>query len=282
MKKGIVMEGGGMRGIFVAGVLDVLMENNIEFDGSVGVSAGACFGCNFKSKQIGRAVRTTATHCVKREYCSLYSLITTGDMFGAKYCYHEIPEVYDIFDHETYEANPHEFYIVCTDANTGEAVYKKCDKSGYETFEWIRASASLPLVSRTVKLDGKEYLDGGIVDSIPLKFFQGIGYNKNLVIVTQPEGYHKTKNSSMWLIKLLVRKYPRIIEAMSRRHIMYNETVDYIKSQEEKGEVFVIRPKETLPVGRIEKNPNKIIETYNIGRQVMEERISQLKEYLEI
>ena len=194
MKTGLVMEGGAMRGLFTAGVIDVMMEEEIEFDGAIGVSAGAAFGCNYKSKQIGRALRYNINYCKDKRYCSMKSLITTGNLYGAEFCYHELPDKLDIFDCETFENNPMEFYLVCTDVLTGKPVYKKCEKADYDCLEWMRASASMPLASKVVEIDGYKMLDGGVSDSVPLKYFESIGYDRNIVILTQPKSYRK-KNS---------------------------------------------------------------------------------------
>ena len=206
MKKGLVLEGGAMRGLFTAGVLDVMLEHNIEFDGAVGVSAGACFGCNYKSKQIGRTLRYNKRFAKDKRYCSLYSLLTTGDLYGADFCYHEIPEKLDVFDEETYENNPMEFYVVCTDAETGEPVYHRIDTGNEENLEWIRASASMPVVSRAVEIGGKKLLDGGISDSIPLDWFTSIGYDRNVVVLTRPADYVKEPLPMKHGMKLLLKK----------------------------------------------------------------------------
>ncbi|MBQ7385110.1 MAG: patatin family protein, partial [Ruminococcus sp.] len=195
MKKGLVLEGGAMRGMFSAGVMDVLMENGIEFDGIVGVSAGAVFGCNYKSKQIGRTIRYNMKYIKDPRYCSLRSLIKTGDMFGRDFCYRKIPFELDVFDNETFKNNPTEFYLVATDIGTGKAIYKKIDSADEKGLLYMRASASMPLVSTIINVDGKEMLDGGISDSIPHEFFINKGYKKNLVILTQPKDYIKKKNS---------------------------------------------------------------------------------------
>ena len=280
MKTGLVMEGGAMRGMFTAGVTDVFMENGIEFDGAIGVSAGACFGCNFKSKQIGRAIRYNMKYCNDKRYCSLWSLIKTGDLYGADFCYRELPEKLDIFDNKTYNENPMEFYVVATDVLTGKAMYKKCETTEGNLLEWMRASASMPLVSRIVEVDGYKLLDGGIADSVPIKYFESIGYNKNVVILTQAKDYVKKKNELLPVIKLALRKYPKLIEAMAKRHEIYNETTKYIEEKEAKGELLVIRPDEKLPVGRTEKDSKKLEETYNIGRMIAERRLSEIKEFL--
>ena len=280
MKTGLIMEGGAMRGMFTAGVTDILMENKITFNGAIGVSAGAAFGCNFKSGQIGRAIRYNVDYCKDKRYCSMWSLITTGDMYGADFCYHELPDKLDVFDTESFNNNPMEFYVVCTDVNTGNPIYKKLNTTEENYLEWIRASASMPLVSRIVKIGNYEMLDGGISDSVPLKYFESIGYNKNVIILTQPKSYVKQTNGLMPMIKLFMRKYPMMVKAMEKRHIIYNETIKYICEKEKKGEVFVIRPEDTLPLQRIEHNPDKLKEAYNIGRKTAEKQLESLVKYL--
>lgn len=279
-KTGLIMEGGAMRGMFTAGVIDVFMENKIEFDGGIGVSAGACFGCNYKSKQIGRAIRYNIKYCKDKRYCSLWSFIKTGDLYGADFCYHELPEKLDIFDNETYNTNPMEFYVVATDVETGKAVYKKCDTTEGKLLDWIRASASMPLASRIVEVDGYKLLDGGIADSVPIKYFESIGYNKNVVILTQPQDYVKEKNKLLPMMKIMLRKYPKLIDAVAKRHEIYNKTTEYILKKEQKGEIFVIRPDEKLPISRTEKNPDKLKEVYNSGRTIAERQLKEIKEFL--
>lgn len=280
MKIGLIMEGGAMRGLFTAGVIDVLMENNIEFDGAVGVSAGAAFGCNLKSRQIGRVIRYNTKYSKDKRFCSMWSLIHTGDMYGNDFCYRELPFELDIFDVETYKENPMDFYVVCTDVETGKPVYRNCPIADDECMQWIRASASMPLVSQVVEVGGYKLLDGGISDSIPLKFFEEKGYDKNIVILTQPEGYVKGKNKLVGLMKIALRKYPAVVETMKKRHIVYNETTDYIKQRELKGEVLVIRPETDLKIKRTEKEPEELRRVYEKGRAVAEKMLPQIKEYL--
>lgn len=281
MKKGLVLEGGAMRGLFSAGVMDVLMENNIIFDGAIGVSAGACFGCNYKSGQIGRVLRYNLKYCKDKRYCSFYSLITTGDLYGADFCYREIPEKLDIFDVKAFKENPMEFYSVASDIETGKPVYTLIDANNSNYLEWIRASASLPLVSRIVEIDGKKYLDGGLTDSIPLKQFQKMGYDKNVVILTQPSDYIKKPNKAMFLIKLTLRKYPKIISSIKYRHLMYNETTQYIKEEEKKGNAFILCPDSPLPIKRTEKDPDTLKLVYEEGRKVANKNLLAIKKFLE-
>ena len=189
MNIGLVLEGGAMRGLFTAGVMDVLMEYGAEFDAIVGVSAGAAFGVNYKSKQIGRVIRYNKRFANDKRYCSVQSLLNTGNLFNAMFCYHTVPNELDKFDRERYNADKTPFYVVCTDAETGEPVYHLLDRANDWGFEWIRASASMPLVSRPVKIDGKYYLDGGMSDSIPIEFMIVGGCEKNVVVLTQPWDY---------------------------------------------------------------------------------------------
>lgn len=279
MKKGLVLEGGGMRGLFTAGVTDVLMENGIEFDGMIGVSAGAAFGCNIKSRQIGRAIRYNVNYCKDPRYCSLRSLLKTGNLFGKEFCYYELPQKLDLFDKETFDNNPMEFYLVCTDVKTGEPVYKKIDEANDECYEWICASASMPIVSNVVNVGGYSLLDGGISDSIPLKYFENIGYDKNLVILTQPKGYIKKKVSAFPLMKFALRKYPAIIKAMKRRHEMYNDTTKYITERQNSGDAFVICPDAPLEISRAENNPEKLLAVYNLGRKKAEQELEKIKKF---
>ncbi len=279
-KKGLILEGGAMRGMFTAGILDVLMENDIEFHGVIGVSAGATFGCNYISKQIGRTIRYNKKYCRDKRYCSFRSLIKTGDLFGEDFCYNKIPNELDPYDNDAFRKSETEFYIVTTDIETGEAVYKKYDVDEPDCLLWMRASASMPLASRIVEAGGRKMLDGGMADSIPVKKFEEMGYNKNVVVLTQPDGYVKEKNSALPLIRLKYKKYPKLIEVMKNRHIMYNETLGYIKEKEARGELFVIRPEEKLNVGHIEHNADELEKAYQTGRKVAQKKLEKLKEYL--
>ena len=279
MKTGLVLEGGALRGLFTAGVIDVFMENGITFDGVVGVSAGATFGCNIKSGQIGRAIRYNMKYCKDRRYFSFWSLLFTGNLFGKKFCYERIPNELDVFDNDAFEKNPMEFYLVCTDVETGKPVYRKCDRLDGENLEWVRASASLPIVSEVVEIDGLKLQDGGITDSIPLKYFESIGYDRNVVVLTQPKGYVK-ESASMGIFKRSLRKYPKMIEALENRHNMYNETTEYIERKEEKGEVFVIRPREILPVKRTSRDPEKLKAVYDAGREEALKNLDNIKAFL--
>lgn len=280
MKTGLIMEGGAMRGMFTCGVTDVLMENDITFDGAIGVSAGAVFGCNYKSRQIGRAIRYNKAYCKDKRYASFESLIKTGNLYGVEFCYNTIPFELDLWDVETYRKNPMEFYVTCTDVETGKPVYHLCkDGTGKDT-EWMRASASMPLVSQIVEIDGYKLLDGGVGDSIPLRHFEKLGYNRNVVILTQPFNYIKEKNKYMPVANVVSKKYPKMLEAMENRHIRYNKTIEYIREKELRGEVFVIRPPRALNIGGTEKNPEELERVYQIGRRTAVRKLDELKAFL--
>ena len=279
MKKGLVLEGGAMRGLFTSGILDVMMEAGIEPDGLIGVSAGAAFGCNYKSRQPGRAIRYNKRYARDKRYCSWLSWLKTGDLYNAEFGYHVIPKVYDVFDDKAFEQNPMEFYAVCTDVETGLPVYKKLEEGTPLTYDWIRASASMPLASRVVELEGLKVLDGGVADSIPLEYFESIGYDRNVVILTQPEGYVKEHNRLMPLMRIALRKYPKMIEAMDQRHIMYNRQIDYVRQAEQEGRCMVIRPDRKLPIGHISHDPEEMQRVYDIGRDTGLKNIERLKEF---
>ena len=278
--KGLVLEGGAMRGMFTCGVLDVFMEQGITFDGAIGVSAGATFGCNLKSKQIGRAIRYNLRFAKDPRYCSFRSLLKTGDLYNADFCYRQLPDELDIFDRKTFRENPLEFYLVVTDIESGEPVYFKMKDGEAAELEWMRASASMPLVSKPVCIDGHKYLDGGISDSIPLKYFEKIGYDKNVVILTQPRNYRKKKSRIQFLMKLLLAKYPELYKAMKNRPEAYNEQTAYVFEQESKGSAFVICPEESLGISRTEDNVEELRRVYELGRQTATAKLSAVKKFL--
>ena len=275
------MEGGGMRGIFSVGVTDVLMEENIFFDGIVGVSAGAALGCNIKSRQPGRAIRYNLRYCSDPRFCSYRSLFKTGNLFSTDFCYREVPIRQDPFDFETFRSSPEEFYAVCTDVHSGKAVYHLCDdQEDAVLLDWIRASASMPIVSHVVSVGGYDLLDGGIADSIPLRFFEKQGYEKNVVILTQPEGYRKEKNKAMPLLKLKEKHHPELLKKMAKRHEIYNESVFYAEQQQKDGKTLLIRPLGNLPSGRVEHDRARMKGTYEAGRAVAKARLEEIKEFL--
>lgn len=276
MKRGLVLEGGAMRGLFTAGILDVMMEAGIEPDGLIGVSAGAAFGCNYKSRQPGRALRYNKRFAKDKRYCSWWSWWKSGNLYNADFGYHVIPTQYDIFDDKAFEENQMEFIAVCTNVETGEPFYKKLVECNPLTYDWIRASASMPLASKVVELEGMKVLDGGVADSIPLEYLESIGYERNVVILTQPEGYVKAHNPLMPLMRIALRKYPRMIEAMDKRHLMYNKELEYVREAEKAGRALVIRPENKLPIGHISHDPEEMQRVYDIGREAGEKYLDSI------
>ena len=280
MKKGLVLEGGGHRGIFTAGILDVFLENDISFDGVIGVSAGAVHGASFLSKQKGRSLRYALKYCKDKRYMGIGSLLKTGDYFNVDFCYYQLPQVLDPFDNDTFERKTAEYYTVSTDVESGEAVYHQCDTLRDDHIKWIVSSASMPVVARIVDVEGQKLLDGGVADSIPETAFRKMGYTKNVVILTQPKGYEKRKNSMLPLIKLAYKKYPKFVEAVENRHLIYNQQLNELEKLEKSGDVYVLRPKVDLVASRTERNPQKMQDTYNQGRELALEEVEKIKTFL--
>ncbi len=278
-KKGLILEGGAMRGMFTCGVLDVFMENNITFAGAAGISAGAVFGCNYKSHQIGRALRYNKKYGRDPRYCSIRSLIKTGDLYGADFCYRVLPYRLDPFDRETFKNDPMEFYIGATDVETGNAVFHLCDTMGKRDMLWMQASASMPLVSRIVEVDGYKLLDGGIVNSVPYAFMERRGYDRNVIILTQPKGFSKSP-AKMLPFRVMLRDYPKVIEAMSVRHEMYDRQMRDVDKREASGESLVIRPAESLGISRTENDPAELERVYQMGREEGKKRLAEVIAFL--
>ena len=269
-----------MRGLFTCGILDVLMEQGIRFDGAAGISAGAVFGCTYKSMQPGRALRYNLAYGRDPRYMGLRSLIKTGDLYGADFCYREIPDELDIFDRETFRKNPMTFYVGATDVRTGRIVYHRCDRGDARDIEWMRASASMPLVSRVVEIDGYELLDGGIVAPIPYKYMEKLGYRRNIVILTQPKGYVKKSSKAMPLMERFLRRYPALVEAMRLRAGRYNRQTQILAEKERRGESLVLRPPAPLRIGRTERKPEELVRVYQTGRRVARERLPEIRAFL--
>ena len=265
-----------MRGLFTCGIIDVMMEHDIWPDGVIGVSAGAAFGCNYKSRQPGRAIRYNKRFAKDARYSGIGSLLKTGNYFNAQFAYRRVPTAIDPFDDKAFEENPMEFIAVCTDVETGQPVYKLLDRATDATYDWIRASASMPLMSRIVELEGRKLLDGGVADSIPLAYFESLGYQRNVVILTQPLGYQKAHNKLMPLLRLSLRKYPRMIQALDERHLMYNRQLAYVTQAEAEGRCLVIRPDGPIPIGHVSHDPAKMQRVYDMGRAEGERRIADI------
>ena len=277
--KGLVLEGGGFRGMYTCGVIDVFMENGICFDEVVGVSAGAAFGCNIKSKQIGRALRYNKRFCRDSRYSGLKSFIKTGDLYNKEFAYGIVPTILDPFDTKTFRENPLKFTVVCTDIHTGNPVYHEIQNGDATDIEWIRASASIPIVSKPVKLDGYELLDGGVSDSIPVNWMLERS-DKTVIVLTRDKSYHKEPMKYIHLLKKAFKEYPNLQKALENRYIVYNKTLDEIEQLEREGKVFVIRPSKPIACAMIEKDPDHLQEIYNIGRRDALHYLEDLKKYL--
>lgn len=279
-KTSLVLEGGGMRGIFTAGVLDCFLDEGLAFDSVYGVSAGACHACSYLSGQRGRAFRTNVEFINDWRYCSFRSLLLTGDFFGVDFVYHEIPDKLIPYDHAAFEQNPTDFYAVVTNCQTGKAEYMRVEELRHGIAA-VQASASLPLLSRMVEIDGTPYLDGGVGDSIPLQEAMDMGHSKNVVILTQPAGYRKGPNELMPLMKRKYKAYPELLQAIGDRHLRYNASVDAAEAAAAAGEAFLLRPKEDLNLGRIERDETKLKQAYLKGYAAAKAALPALKAYLE-
>lgn len=277
---GLILEGGGMRGIYTAGVLDLFLDQGLEFGHIYAVSAGSCHACSYLSRQRGRAFRVGTDYLQDKRYCSVHSLITTGDMFGAEMCYELIPNQLDPYDYETYDKYTGDFHAVITNCVTGQAEYPKL-RDLHTDIQIVRASSSLPLLSRMVEIKGQLYLDGGIADSIPLAQSIRDGNQKNVVILTQAEGYRKQPNKAMPAVKAKYRRFPHLVAAIADRHERYNETLELIARQEAEGSAFVLRPSTPPNIGRVEKDLDKLKALYQQGYDEAKAALPQLLAFLE-
>ena len=280
MSIGLVLEGGAMRGLYTAGVLDVFLDNNIKVDGIIGVSAGVLFGVNYLSKQKGRAIRYNKKFAKDKRYMGMRSFLTTGNIINKDFAYYEIPTKLDIFDEETFEKSDTDFWATVTNIETGEAEYIKLEKP-IEQMEVLRATSAMPLVSKIVEWDNKKYLDGGVSDSIPVEKCKSMGYDKIIVVLTRTIEYRKKKANSL-LAKIKYKEYPKLVEKMENRYKKYNETVEKIIDMENKKEIFVIRPSKDLKLKRIEKDIDKLQAMYDLGISDCNKCLNSLKEYIGI
>ena len=267
-----------MRGMYTAGVLDVFLEKCISVDAVVGVSAGALFGVNYLSRQKGRVIRYNKRFNSDKNYMGLRPLLREGNIVSTKYAYEEVPRKLDPFDDESYKKSGIPFYAVVTDIETGEPEYIQV-YSAFEQMDVLRASGSMPFVSKPVLYNNKMYLDGGISDSIPFQWLSSQGYDKLIVILTRDMEYRKKPMSSS-LIKLFYKKQPQLSEKLLKRHDVYNKSVELLKQWENEGKVFVIRPSKPIEIGRIETNPDKLQEVYDLGLKDATESLLELQKYI--
>ncbi len=279
-RTGLVLEGGGMRGIYTAGVLDVFLEEGLTFDGVIGVSAGAVHGCSFLSGQKGRSIRYYKKYCADKRFMSAENLIRTGNIVDTDFCYHELPEVLDLYDYDAFDRNKErtDFYVVCSDVEKGKPVYAKLHDMKRD-IDYIRASASLPYVSKFVELDGRKLLDGGCTDSVPVEAFRKLGFRRNVVVLTRDLEYRK-KPENTWMADLMYHKYPQFAEALKNRAVEYNRSIRNIEKLEKEGSVFVIRPSVPLTISRICKSAEEIEKTYQIGVMDAKKMMADLKKWL--
>ena len=278
MKTGLVLEGGAMRGIYTAGVLDVFLEYGIHFDGVIGVSAGALHGCSFVSEQKGRSLRYIKKYRNDKHFMSWWSFLHTGEVVGKQFCYHDIPERLDPFDYEAFVKSDTDFYATCTNVETGKAEYIKITDM-MNQIDVMRASASMPYVSKTVEYNGMKLLDGGCADSVPVQKFRQMGYDRTVVVLTREDGYQK-KPQNAAVAELRYHKYPNFVNALKTRHEEYNRTLKEINKLEKAGEIFVIRPSVKLTIGRMENDINEIQKVYDIGRKDAEKQVEKVKIWL--
>ena len=280
MKTGLLLEGGAMRGLYTAGILDVFMEKDIKIDGIIGVSAGALFGMNYKSKQIGRVLRYNKKYAKNKDYMGFYSLISTGDIMNREFCFNKIVNELDPVDFDTFKRTEVEFYAVVTNMETGKPEYIKIDDLKDKVqLEYLRASGSMPYVSKPVIIKGKKYLDGGISDSIPIEKIMNMGFDKIIVILTRPIEYRKKKGNEK-IPQIYYRKYPKLVETINNRYKMYNEEVEKVIQLEKEKKIFVIRPSRTVGIKRIERDIDKIQEMYDLGKSDIQEKMDELLNYL--
>ncbi|HDR1813408.1 TPA: patatin family protein [Pasteurella multocida] len=278
MKVGLVLEGGGMRAMFTAGVLDVFLTENVQVDGIVAVSAGVLFGVNYPAKQYGRALRYNKKYLNDKRYMGWHSLLTTGNIVNKDFAFYELPFTLDPFDAETFRQSKIDFYATLTNVQTGEAEYVKLDDV-FNEMEVLRATSAMPFVSKMVEINGQYYLDGGIADSIPLKKCQALGYDKIIVVLTRPLEYRK-KPTPSWIFNLFYRDYPHLVEKLKTRYQNYNDTLEEIIRLNNNKDIFVIRPSHHLPIGRIEKDVEKVQAMYDLGITDAKREMVALKAFL--
>lgn len=279
MKTALVLEGGAMRGIYTSGVLDVFIEKNITFDGVIGVSAGALFGVNFLSKQKGRVIRYNKKYNRDRNYMGIIPLLRTGNIIDTEYAYKRVPFELDPFDNEEYMKSSTPFYAILTNLYTGKAEYYQI-KSVYEQIDYLRASGSMPFVSKPVNINGAEYLDGAIADSIPYEYMLNLGYDRVVVILTKPDDYVK-KPISRKLIKLFYKKkYPIFAETLKNRNLMYNDEMENLRKLEKEGIAKIIRPSMKLKFGKMERDNKRLDDLYNLGVKDAYNFLESLKEWI--
>ena len=280
----LVVEGGGLRGSYSGGILDILADKEIKFGGAAGTSAGATHLCSFLSGQIERNFRIDTIISKSHRYMGLGNLLFTGDYFAFDYCYKQVPYKIDPFDFDkfTEQCQETEFRVCMTDVETGRAVYPRItDYRNDDDMNRIRASASIPILSKIVEIHGKKFLDGGVADSIPFEPMFKSGFERAVVILTRPLGYRKKINKALPLVKFAFRHYPKFVEAVATRHIRYNRALDKLAKLETEGKVFIFRPSRLIKISDIESNKKKIAELYELGKIDALAQMPELLKFLE-
>ncbi len=278
-KTSLILEGGGFRGMFTAGILETFLEVQIFFDSVYGVSAGASYGASYLSKQTGRNLKVNAYIGDKR-YCGIRNLIQTGSFFSWEFIFDELAHNLLPYDYEALSCSS-DFFVVVSNCNTGKAEYFKAnslDKKDFTTL--LTASSSLPLIAPIVKYKGEEYLDGGLADSIPFEYAFNHGADKVVVVLTRPRGYEKSTLKYKKLFKWKYRKYPKVYEMLENRAVQYNESLKRLAELEKKGKAFVICPEQDLVVSRLEKNPQKTEKVYFEAMTYCEKILPALQNWL--
>lgn len=275
MKIGLVLEGGGMRGIYTIGVLDCLMDEKFRADYVIGVSAGACNGLSYVSGQKGRAFRTNTEYISDSRYLSVKNYIKTKSLFGMDFLFEEIPNKLIPFDYEALNHSSCEFTVGVTDVITGRSKY--FDKSHIESKNIVlRASSSLPVFAPIVEYQGGKYLDGGVADSIPVKKALEDGCDKVIVVLTRERGFIKKPEKFRSVYKKMYRNYPKLVEALDNRHLQYNESLALLDQLEKDGKAIIIAPDAPLPVGRFEKDSDKLKAVWKIGYDDVKKQMKQI------
>ncbi|MFC4404127.1 patatin-like phospholipase family protein [Gracilibacillus xinjiangensis] len=277
---GLVLEGGGSRGVYTAGVLQFLMEKNIYLPYVIGVSAGACNGSSYISRQLERNKRVTIDYVSHPEYLSFRNYLKKRQLFGMDFIFDTLPNELVPFDFETFNKAVEEFVVGVTDCKTGEPLFYRKSTYADDMLTLLRASSSLPLVAPVVNFDNRVLMDGGISAPIPIKQSIEDGNPKNIVVLTRNRGYYKKPATAHWYIRRKYRHYPGLLEAIDRRHQVYNQTLNELFEEEKKGNVFIICPTEKLMVGRIEKNKNKLLHLYNRGYEDVKSISDSLNEFI--
>ncbi len=278
---GLVLEGGGMRGVYTAGVLEYFAEQGLYFPYTIGVSAGACMAASYLSRQRGRNRIVNVDWVKDPRYISWRNYWRNRQLFGMDFIFDEIPNSLVPFDYDTFRQSPEELVIGTTDCNTGESIYYRKSDPGLDLLRVLRASSSLPFIAPIVEYGGRELLDGGISDPIPVRQAERDGCKRNVVILTRNSDYRKSRNRFSWLLRRAYGRYPAFVATMMRRHEIYNDTLSYIDEQERSGQTFVIRPRLPLTVGRMERDPAKLDALYLQGYKDAEQMMPELRKWME-